>query len=107
MSGPYSTATLNKVQCGEHRMSRREIPLDLPKMELWIGRDPGLETFFFQGYDWEKPEADNRVIWLGALPPHFKTIDALLAHLKDEIGLELDLPADLREELEMDQQLNC
>ena len=41
------------------------------------------------------------------MPPYFKTIDALLAHLKAEMGLELDLPDDLREELEMDQRLNC
>jgi hypothetical protein len=88
-------------------MSRHEIELFLPRKELWIGWDAGLETFFFQSYDWEKPEADNPVIWLGAMPPYFKTIDALLAHLKAEMGLELDLPDDLREELEMDQRLNC
>jgi hypothetical protein len=86
-------------------MSRREIPLDLPKMELWIGWDPGLNTFFFQGYDWEKPEEDNPVLWLGAMPPYFKAIDALM-HRLAELGAKIDLPADLRLELEADQRLN-
>jgi hypothetical protein len=52
-------------------MSRHEIPLDHPKMELWIGWDPGLETFFLQGYDWNKPEAS----WLSKDQIHDEQIE--------------------------------
>jgi hypothetical protein len=88
-------------------MSRRAIDIDLdnPKIELWIGWDPGLDTFFFQAYDWDQPEEVNPVIWLGAAPPYFQTIDALLADLA-RIGGKLHLPEGLREELEEDQRLN-
>jgi hypothetical protein len=71
------------------------------KIEMFIGWDPGQQTFYFQGYDWNQPEQDNPVLWLGALPPYYPDLDGLLAELKP-----FELPADIRRELLEDQRLN-
>ena len=49
-------------------MSRHEIPLVRPKAELWIGWDPGLDTFL-QGKAATGISRGRPVIWLGAMPP--------------------------------------
>jgi hypothetical protein len=70
------------------RMSRYEY---LPR--LWpdhisfaVGWDPALDTYFAQVMDYSISRDDGCVIvWLGAMPPHYTDIDALMQQLNRRI----------------------
>lgn len=62
-------------------MSRRQLLVAGPRFEAFIGWDPSLHMFFFQGYDHDKREEDNPVLWLGAMPPFYPELDDLLAQV--------------------------
>jgi hypothetical protein len=48
-------------------------------MELAVGWDPALETYFAHVMDHSLQRDDDGVIeWIGGLPPHYRDIDAMM-----------------------------
>jgi hypothetical protein len=69
-------------------MSRYEyLPRYWPNhMSFAVGWDPALDTYYAQVMDYSISRDDGCVIaWLGAMPPHYTDIDALMLSLNKSI----------------------
>ena len=74
-------------------MSRHRIPAaDEPSLEIWVGWDPPLASFFAQVIDPARSEENNPVLWVGADPKRqLLFTDDLQAALKPYAVLSQDM----------------
>jgi len=57
-------------------MSRYKLPAD--GLDIVVGWDPPLSTFFVQVWDLHKPEDDNEVLWVGYTPGEIRDVDQVV-----------------------------
>jgi hypothetical protein len=78
-------------------MSRVQIPDNFTKggLEVFVGWDNPLETFFGQVYDRSKPEAEQIIYWIGLQVGEIPTVSELDDRMKNFCTIPETIAAEL------------
>ena len=84
-------------------MSRYILPTEHTTLEVVLGWDPGLDTYFSQVFDLTAPDdADNCLWWVGTTPHAICTVHDLQERLSTYVGVTI--PEALRTQLREDHR---